>query len=157
MHTGHLIAVGVACLLAACAGAQKIETPSEPAATPVPRAAPPQTAVPPTEPVRPSVRDNVRVEPETKPVPDTLIGLAPSALDKLLGGPELVRQDGPAEVRLYRSREAECTLHVFLYASNNADESSVVEYVEARNIGGRLGGAARDACYRAVVKPAAAS
>ncbi len=78
-------------------------------------------------------------------------------IDNLLGSAELVRQDGPAEIRLYRSRDPQCTLHVFLYASSRADRSSVVEYVEARNEDGRLESAATQACYRAMVKPAATS
>ena len=157
MHAGHFIAVGAACLLAACSGAQKIEPPSEPVATTVIRPAPPLAVTPQPQPVRPTVRDQVRVEPEPAPIPDTLIGLAPDALDKLLGGPELVRQEGPAQFRLYRSSKAGCTLHVFLYASNNTGRSNVVEYVEARDNNGRLKGADMDACYRALVKSEATS
>ena len=157
MHAGHFIALCAACLLAACAGAQRTETPNEPTATTVPAPPPPQTTAPRRAPVRQSVREGIRTEPAPDPTPDTLIGLTPEAVDKLLGGAELVRQDGPAEVRLYRSRDQKCTFHVFLYASSGASQSSVVEYFEARNKDGRLEGADMQACYRAMVKPAATS
>lgn len=103
------------------------------------------------------MRDSVRATPAPDPTPDTLIGLASDGVDKLLGEPNLIRRDGPAEVRLYRNREARCTFHVFLYSSGADRQSSTVEYFEARNDQGRLEGADIAACYRALVKPAATS
>jgi hypothetical protein len=86
-----------------------------------------------------------------------LIGLASDAVDKLLGKPDLVRRDGPAEVRLYRDLEETCTFHVFLYARNAGGQSNAVEYFEARNIQGRLEGAEITKCYAALVQPAVTS
>jgi hypothetical protein len=157
MHAGHFIAVCAACLLAACSGAPRTEIRNEPTTTTVPAPAPVRAVAPRPKSVRPDVRDSVRAEPAPEPAADMLIGLTPDAVDKLLGGAELVRQDGTAEIRLYRSRDQQCTFHVFLYASSGADQSSVVEYFEARNKNGRLEGADMQACYRALVKPAATS
>lgn len=86
-----------------------------------------------------------------------LIGLASDDVDKLLGKPDLVRRDGPAEVRLYRDFEETCTFHVFLYANSAAGHSSAVEYFEARNPQGRLEGAEVTECYSALVRPAVTS
>jgi len=91
------------------------------------------------------------------PTPDILIGLARDAVDKLLGKPDLVRRDGPAEVRLYRDQEETCTFHVFLYANGASSQTSAVEYFEARNTQGRLEGAEIADCYRAIVTSAATS
>lgn len=85
-------------------------------------------------------------------MPETLIGLAPNAVDNLLGAPDLVRLDGPAEVRLYSDSQAACTFHVFLYVSSSNPNAKAVEYYEARDRSGRLDGADLVNCYGALVK-----
>lgn len=158
MQARNLIPFCAACLLAACAGAQNTQAPSNQAATDAAKVPPRQAAAPPpqAEPQAP-VRDTVRASPTPPSTPNILIGLASDAVDKLLGTPDLVRRDGPAEVRLYRDLEATCTFHVFLYAKGAAGQPSAVEYFEARNIDGRLEGAEITDCYSALVRPAATS
>jgi hypothetical protein len=154
MGARQFIIVGAACLLAACAGSQNTSTPPQPTATATVKV-PPQTA--PTEPTREPVREAVRAAPAPIPTPDTLVGLASNEVDNLLGPPDLVRLDGPAEVRLYRAPATGCTFHVFLYVKDAAARTRAVEYYEARNLAGRLEGAALADCYRALVKPAKTS
>jgi hypothetical protein len=150
MGVRHFIIVGAACLLAACAGSQNTRTPSPPTA-PATLEVPPQTA--PTEPVR----ETVRAAPAPILTPDALVGLASNEVDNLLGAPDLVRLDGPAEVRLYRAPATGCTFHVFMYVKDAAAQTRAVEYYEARNLAGRLEGDALTDCYRALVKPAKTS
>ncbi|NKB49250.1 MAG: hypothetical protein GKS02_07785 [Alphaproteobacteria bacterium] len=162
MRTRYFI-IAAACLLTACAGAQNRQAPAQ-ADAPAPLdVAPSQSsAVPPTPPqtttptppavAQPApVREPVRAAPKPIPAPETLIGLAPHAVDTRLGEPDIVRLDGPAEIRLYRSAEANCTFHVFLYVKDGAGQSRAVEYYEARKPGGRLAGADLTDCYRALV------
>ena len=80
-------------------------------------------------------------------------GLAPSDVDSLFGTPNLVRRDGPAEIRLYGDTKSFCTLHVFLYA-DGAGGNRTVEFFEARQNGGRLANDDLSACLRALAKPA---
>jgi hypothetical protein len=83
--------------------------------------------------------------------------MAPNAVDERLGAPELVRLDGPAEIRLYRDVETACTFHVFLYVDKAAAQTKSVEHYEARNQSGRLEGDGLADCYRALVRPRAVS
>lgn len=149
------MAVCTAFFLAACAGTPNPAPPTEPAATKAPDAPPPQTERPRPPPARVAVREGVPVVPAPDPSPEILIGLAPDAVDKLLGVPDLVRRDGPAEVRIYRDPQNRCTFHVFLYVNAAVGPSSAVEYYEARDKDGRVEGADIKECYRALVKPAA--
>lgn len=158
MRTRYFITLSAAFLLAACEGTQNSkdispnESPS--VVTSPPQSVAPQSTPPETE---PPVRETVRAAPEPAPMPETLIGLAPIAVDGLLGAPDLVRLDGPAEVRLYSNGEAACTFHVFLYVSKSNPRTKAVEYYEARNRAGRLDGAGLADCYRALLKPVEAS
>ena len=158
MRAWQFITVGSTCLLAACAGAQNSPPPPQPAAE-VSHEAPSSasTAAPQAPTSRQPVRESVRATPAPEPTPDILIGLASTAVDNLLGSPELVRLDGNAEVRLYRDANNGCTFHVFLYVSDPATRNKSVEYFEARNQGARLEGAGLTDCYRALVKPAETS
>ena len=158
MHTRNLISICTVCLLAACSGAQNTQAPSDSAAANAATAPAPQTSTRQTQPEqRATVRGDVRAAPKPPPTPEILNGLASDAVDKLLGKPDLVRRDGPAEVRLYRDIEETCTFHVFLYAGGAAGRTSAVEYFEARNTHGRLKGAEITDCYSALVSPAATS
>lgn len=60
--------------------------------------------------------------------PAQLIGIDPARLDKLLGRPDLVRREPPAEIWQYRG--AACIFDVFLYEEAGAQR---VTYIEARN------------------------
>ncbi|MCZ6509814.1 MAG: hypothetical protein O7A62_04415 [Alphaproteobacteria bacterium] len=148
------MAVCAALFLAACAGTPNPAPPTEPAAARAPDTAPPQTERPQPPPARAAVREGVPVVPAPDPNPEILIGLAPDAVDNLLGVPDLVRRDGPAEVRIYREPQNRCTFHVFLYVNAAAGPASAVEYYEARDKDGRIEGADIKECYRALVKPA---
>ena len=64
------------------------------------------------------------------PAPELkLIGLTAGEVDQLLGAPNHLRREQPAEVRQYRARD--CVLFVFLYDRPAADAR--VEHVEARS------------------------
>jgi len=56
------------------------------------------------------------------------MGLAPAALSTVLGEPELIRREAPAEIWQYRNDN--CVLDVFLYETAGRRE---VTYVEARD------------------------
>lgn len=165
MRNRYFMIAATACLLAACSGAQNTRTPTRsdapaslevtPPQTTAPQPAPPQAAAPQTAPRTP-VREIVRATQTPAPPPETLIGMAPNAVDERLGVPDIVRLDGPAEVRLYRDTETACTFHVFLYV-NNATQSKSVAHYEARNPSGRLEGAALTDCYRALARSGAVS
>ena len=158
MHIRNFLTLCTACLLAACAGAQNTPAPTDTAPLSTVKAPSPQISYPNSQPEpRPTVRDSVRSVPAPPPAPDILIGLTSDAVDKLLGKPELVRRDGPAEVRLYRDIDTACTFHVFLYAKGAVGQPGAVEYFEARNIQGRLEGAKIIDCYNELVRPAATS
>lgn len=62
-----------------------------------------------------------------------LMGADAARLDGFLGKPEIVRQEGPAQLRLYRSTT--CVLHVFLYP---ADGRVTATHIEGRNETARL-------------------
>ena len=155
MGTRQLKAVCAAFFLAACAGTPNPAPPTEPAAARAPDAAAAQTERLQPPPARAAVREDVPVVPAPDLNPEILIGLAPDAVDKILGVPDLVRRDGPAEVRIYRDPQNRCTFHVFLYVNAAAGPSSTVEYYEARDKDGRIEGTDIKECYRALVKPAA--
>ncbi len=66
--------------------------------------------------------------PDIDDDPEQLLGLGPDALSDLLGRPELIRRESPAQVWQYRG--ADCVFDVILY--QDAGGSSVT-YVEARD------------------------
>jgi len=99
--------------------------------------------------------EEVREPRQTKLLnPKTLLGLDAANADNLLGSPDLVRLEGPAEIRLYRHIKNICTLHIFLYAKNAFTKDRTVEYLEARNINGRIKGQKLINCYNALLKSA---
>ena len=67
-------------------------------------------------------------EPMINDDPRQLMGLGPRALRALLGEPELVRREVPAEIWQYRTES--CVFDVFLYDSTGQRK---VTYVEARD------------------------
>jgi len=67
-------------------------------------------------------------EPIINDDPQQLMGLDPSALRALLGEPELVRREAPAEIWQYRNES--CVFDVFLYDTTGQRK---VTYIEARD------------------------
>ena len=70
-------------------------------------------------------------DPDIDDDPQRLIGLGRNGLYELLGMPELVRRESPAQVWQYRGLT--CIFDVFLYEQG---EDSKVTYVEARDTHG---------------------
>ena len=66
--------------------------------------------------------------PQIDDDPAQLIGIDPARLDSLLGRPDLVRREPPAEIWQYRG--AACIFDVFLYEEAGTQR---VTYIEARN------------------------
>lgn len=60
--------------------------------------------------------------------PQQLMGIEPGALGAILGEPELIRREAPAEIWQYRNDA--CVLDVFLYDTAGRRE---VTYIEARD------------------------
>jgi hypothetical protein len=73
-------------------------------------------------------------EPEVDDDPERLIGLGPNAVYELLGTPELVRRESPAQIWQYRGES--CVFDVVLYDEPLGSE---VTYVEARDGRGNVG------------------
>ena len=73
-------------------------------------------------------------DPEVDDDPERLIGLERDGLYDLLGMPEIVRRESPAQVWQYRG--VTCVFDVFLYEDG---EDSRVTYVEARDPRGAKG------------------
>lgn len=67
-------------------------------------------------------------EPFIDDDPQRLMGIGPGALSAVLGEPELIRREAPAEIWQYRNDN--CVLDVFLYDTAGRRE---VTYVEARD------------------------
>lgn len=61
------------------------------------------------------------------------MGADAPGIERFLGTPEIIRQEGPAELRLYRSRT--CVLHVFLYPR---DGRVTATHIEGRTETARL-------------------
>jgi hypothetical protein len=78
--------------------------------------------------------------------PEAILGLAPDALERLLGRPELVRRDAPAEVWQYRS--ASCVVDLYLYPER---ASYRVAYIEARDRS--AAGMTPERCFDSLAKP----
>lgn len=78
--------------------------------------------------------------------PEDVLGLAADALEKLLGRPELVRRDAPAEVWQYRSNS--CVVDLYLYPENAAYR---VAFIEARDPS--AASMAADRCFDSLPKP----
>jgi len=83
--------------------------------------APPEVAeLPPAAPPEPVVDDD----------PQRLMGLGRDQVDALLGAPDLVRREPPAEIRQYSAER--CIFDVFLY--DDGGGSYRVTYLEARDL-----------------------
>lgn len=71
--------------------------------------------------------------PEIDDDPEQLIKMTRDDLNGLLGQPDLVRRESPAEIWQYRGKD--CVLDVFLYNEDNKPDSPFkVVYSEARDL-----------------------
>lgn len=115
-HGGILALLGLA--LAAC------QTPTPPAPSDTPAAAPAVAGPAPAEPATAALPP----EPVIDDDPQRLMGLDPLRLNAVLGAPELVRREPPAEIWQYRG--ATCVFDVFFYDTAGV---RTVTYLEARD------------------------
>ena len=127
---GLLIVAGFA--LTACSLVQP--TPAKP--PPQPAATTQQTRI---APAQPRAAPPARRAPKASPA--DLLGSDAARIDTLLGAPEIVRREGPGELRLYRSTT--CVLHVFLYPGDGAIRAT---HIEARTGTVRLAASETDSC-----------
>lgn len=167
MNAWRFAPVLSAALLAACAaGTQPAQRPTAgdtpvvagPTKPTTPPPTAPYTAPPQSDESAPAVaRTPERTPVEPAPKLEALLGMRGDDLDELLGAAGLVRRDGPAEIRIYRSEAEGCTFHIFMYATGGTTRDSRVDHFEARDSQGRLSGDRVAACYRSLLRLAAAS
>ncbi len=124
-----IVAVIVAAgLLSACTQSRKVPSAGEASAgTSGPEAAdekaPVQETAVPRAPALPEIDDN----------PEQLLAMTRDDLNGLLGQPDLVRREKPAEIWQYRGKD--CVLDLFLYnEEGNPDSPFKVVYSEARDL-----------------------
>ena len=86
---------------------------------------PPLTAV-----EKPAPADVKTVAPLFEP--KRLVGLGRSELADLMGAPEILRNEPPGEIWLYKS--SACVAHIYLYQQAGPDDYQV-SYVEMRGVG----------------------
>ncbi len=80
--------------------------------------------------------------------PTQLIGLAPDAINRLLGPPSLLRTEPPAQVWQYKI--ADCVLDIFLYTRETEPEDATVIYFEIRE--GKAAPRGTRACFTAILE-----
>ncbi len=129
-----------ACLIGLALGACEVGEPITPGSEPPPEAAPAPTAagaVPAPQPA-PEVPKTAALPsaPKIDDDPARLMGLDRAGLAKLLGDPELMRREPPAEIWQYRG--GSCVFDVFLYEQAGQQR---VTYLEARDAAARRVGA----------------
>jgi len=137
-----LALLGLALALGACQS-------SRPPAAPVELESKTKHEAPPVEKARP-VAKIARAAPKPKriyPDPDGLKGVAARDLIGVIGKPEFIRKDRPAEIWQYRG--AACTLDIFLY-QNVTGEPYRVDYIETRAHAG--GPTSNRACLTSILK-----
>jgi hypothetical protein len=115
-------AILVALLMAGCETPGDAPVAEDVQSVDIEAAVEPEPMPPPTE------EAAVPPEPEIDDDPRRLIGLDPDALFALLGRPQLIRRESPAQIWQYRG--ADCVFDVVLYQEA---EISRVTYVEARD------------------------
>lgn len=106
---------------------QRADTGARPAAAPAALAAATPNTTPDTEVARVA-------EPPPPFDPDTLIGLGRAEVATLLGNPNLLRAEPPAEVWLFKA--GSCVVHLYLYGDEAMDYR--VRHFEARDRGGNI-------------------
>lgn len=96
------------------------------------------TIAPPGETAIPPINDD----------PHQLMGLAPHAVNRLLGPPSLLRTEAPAEVWQYTAED--CVLDIYLYAEEKMPDRSTVTYYEIRRSDRAKSGAR--ACFGEIIQ-----
>ena len=76
------------------------------------------------------------------------MGLAPHAVNRLLGPPSLLRTEAPAEVWQYTAED--CVLDIYLYAEEKMPDRSTVTYYEIRRSDRAKSGAR--ACFGEIIQ-----
>ena len=130
----------MACLIGFALGACEMLEQITPGSEPPPDAAPVPTAAgaAPTPQPAPEAPETAALPPQPAidDDPARLMGLDRAGLAKLLGDPELLRREPPAEIWQYRG--ASCVFDVFLYEQAGRQR---VTYLEARDSAARRVGA----------------
>ena len=90
----------------------------------------------------------IEVMPPINDDPHQLMGLAPSAVNRLLGPPSLLRTEAPAEVWQYTAED--CVLDIYLYAEEQMPDRSRVTYYEIRRSDTATRGAR--ACFGEIIQ-----
>lgn len=80
--------------------------------------------------------------------PTQLMGLAPDAVNRLLGQPSLLRSEPPAQVWQYK--KADCVLDIFLYVGETKPGNMRVTYYEIR--GSKASYKGIRACFAAILE-----
>lgn len=80
--------------------------------------------------------------------PHQLMGLAPHAVNRLLGPPSLLRAEAPAEVWQYTAEN--CVLDIYLYVEEKTPDRSRVTYYEIRLPDSAKSGAR--ACFAEIIQ-----
>ena len=101
-----------------------------------------QTAEPPAAAERKTARAPINDDP------DQLMGLAPHAVNRLLGPPSLLRTELPAQVWQYTA--ADCVLDIYLYAEEERPDRSRVTYYEIRRA--EPASASARACFADIIR-----
>jgi len=81
-----------------------------------------------TEPDAPDTRVVVKIDDD----PGQLLGLDVKSLTRLLGTPRFMRRDPPAQ--LWRYRDEDCILDLFLYVAAGKKTGSTVRHFETRSL-----------------------
>ena len=107
-------------------------------------------AIPPVAALDPETQDQAAERKTARaPInddPDQLMGLAPHAVNRLLGPPSLLRTELPAQVWQYTA--ANCVLDIYLYAEEERPDRSRVTYYEIR----RTEPASASACFADIIR-----
>lgn len=142
---------GTVVLLSGCSYLQELRgEPAPPAAQPVIHQPPPAvpqkdvTATPkPRRPVRETVRETKEPERVASVDPKTLIGLAPAAVERLLGSPSNVSKVDPSLVWTYSGQG--CSFQVFFYPDLKTASFHALKYSST------AGEQADNACIRNIL------
>ncbi len=119
MRTPAFIASAILALMAACAQIEPASQPSAPATQPAP--APPRSAAPaapPPEPplVLPQAYDELDADTPPLPIAADLVGRDAAAVQAVLGKPDLIRAEPPAEFWQYVGES--CVMLVFFFTGD---------------------------------------
>ena len=142
-------AAAVVLLLAGCSYLQRIHGDKAPAETqPATHGAPAAVAPPQPAPAKPKrqvreVRENKEPERVASVDPKSLIGLAPGAVEKLLGSPSAISKSDPSLVWTYAGQG--CSFQVYFYPDIKTASFHALKYASS------AGEQADNACIRNIL------